>query len=165
LLELRDVDLSYNALTGKLPTFGVRFINFLKCLKLHDNHIKGSFHVLWGNLTELTTLALHNNKIGGPIPEAMTNLKKLEEFTMHNNRLNGALPESFGKIMPGLRTLILSRNRLTGPIPVEALASCHGLVTLNIDGNHFEFDGDFGSKDQVIDYIKGRLHKTAMVCI
>jgi hypothetical protein len=93
LLELQHVDLSYNRLTGELPTFGVRFISFLKTIRLHDNAIGGRLSVLSGNLTELTALTVHNNRIGGELPESLTNMKKLEEFTFHNNKLRGSIPE------------------------------------------------------------------------
>ena len=93
LLDLRYVDLSFNRLTGELPTFGVRFISYLRTIRLHDNAIGGQLSVLSGNLTELTAMALHNNRIGGELPESTTNMRKLEEFTFHNNRLRGCVPE------------------------------------------------------------------------
>jgi hypothetical protein len=189
LLELRHIDLSYNMLTGDLPTFGVRFISSLKTIRLHDNSIGGRLSVLSGNLTELTALTVHNNKIGGVLPESVTNMKKLEEFTFHNNKLRGPIPEvtfvssftsfllclnahlspscltiqAFGRIMPKLRVISLSRNRLTGSIPVDSLACCAYLRMLCLDGNRFDFSVD--SLDQVLDYLKGRLGKTAMISL
>jgi Leucine-rich repeat (LRR) protein len=165
LLELRHIDLSYNNLSGNLPTFGVRFISHLKTMRLHDNSIGGSIHVLAGNMTELTALALHNNEIGGVLPESMTNMKKLEEVTMHNNRFTGPIPESFGRLMPRLRILSLSHNQFSSYVPVESFACCTNLLMCNLDNNLFDFDGEQGSSDQVLDYLKGRLPGNATVTL
>jgi hypothetical protein len=42
LFELRSLDLSFNALTGAMPSFGQRFENYLVALRLHDNRISKS---------------------------------------------------------------------------------------------------------------------------
>jgi len=165
LLELRHVDLSYNMLTGDLPTFGVRFISFLKCIRVNDNAITGRLSVLSGNLTELTTMALHNNRIGGSLPDSMTNMKKLEQLTFHNNKVRGPIPKGLGMVMPNLRVLTLSTNKLTGAIPTDSLACCPHLMMLTLDGNRFTFDGEEGSRDQVFDYLRSRLGKTATVAL
>mmetsp|Transcript_20880 Transcript_20880/g.24667 ORF Transcript_20880/g.24667 Transcript_20880/m.24667 type:complete len:371 (-) Transcript_20880:104-1216(-) len=165
LLELRHIDLSYNSLSGVLPTFGVRFISHLKTMRLHDNSIGGSIHVLAGNMTELTALAIHNNEIGGILPDSMTNMKKLEEVTMHNNMFTGPIPEAFGRMMPKLRILSLSHNQFSSSVPVESLARCTHLLMCNLDSNLFDFDGEQGSSDQVLDYLKNRLPSNATVTL
>jgi len=65
--------------------------------------------------------------------------------------------------MPNLRVISLSRNRLTGSIPIDSLACCAHLRMLCLDGNRFDFSVD--SLDQVLDYLEGRLGKTAMISL
>lgn len=163
LFELRHLDLSYNRLSGKVPPFGMRRINPLKSVRLHDNRIGGSLNLLLGNCTELQALALHNNAIRGELPESMTNLRRLEEITLDNNKLVGPIPEDLGRFMPGLKYLSISQNRFTGEVPVEALACCTNLQICNLGGCRFDFDGDQGTRDQVLNYLKGRLLDRALV--
>jgi hypothetical protein len=65
-----------------------------------------------------------------------------------------------GSVMPELSVLTLSRNRMSGTIPVEALAASHSLSILDLDGNAFDFEGE---KDQLLDYLRSRLGRTAVI--
>ena len=168
LHELRHIDMSFNDLEGRMPVFGMRFISFLKVIKLHDNRIGGEMHTLTGNLTSLKVLALHNNRIGGVLPVSMTNLIALEECTFHNNQLEGQLPSAWGVRMPNLRMMSFANNRLTGTLPIERLTLMDHLMVLQLKGNDFEFseeDGYGTNIDDVRAYLKRYLQKACCLTL
>ena len=81
LRHLRDVDISYNDLTGSLPTdlFGV-----------HGPVGGGPPGMDANNGLNLTRLNLASNKLVGAIPAKVTNMTSLVDLNLANNRLTGS---------------------------------------------------------------------------
>ncbi|KAL0387279.1 UNVERIFIED_CONTAM: putative leucine-rich repeat receptor-like protein kinase, partial [Sesamum radiatum] len=91
--RVTSIDLSYNNLTGALPTS-------------------------IGNLKNLTTLILVGCGFSGPIPDTIGSLTKLQILSLKSNNFVGSIPPSIGNLSD-LYLLDLTDNKLTGPIPVS----------------------------------------------
>ncbi|KAL6325665.1 hypothetical protein AAG906_023510 [Vitis piasezkii] len=101
-LELDQLDLGYNQLSGTIPNslkFGPQ-----SSVYLNVNHFNGSLP-LWSS--NVSSLFLRNNSFSGPIPQ------------------------DIGESMPMLTELDLSHNSLTGTLPVS-IGKLHGLMILYI---------------------------------
>lgn len=111
-LELEELDVAYNQLSGKIPN-SLRF-SFGSNVDLSSNFFEGPLP-LWS--TNLTTLYLRDNLFSGPIPSNIgTALPYLTDLDISKNKLNGTIPLSVGNLT-GLTTLVISNNRLSGNIP------------------------------------------------
>ena len=84
-VEIVEIDLSFNNLTGKLP-----------------NEIS--------DLTSLRVLNLAFNKLEGELPKTLTDLTNLETLQLFSNNFSGALPKDIGR-MENLKTLELYNQR------------------------------------------------------
>lgn len=71
-----------------------------------------------------------SNQLGGPIPKLPINLTNLD---LSRNNLVGPLPLDFGA--PGLETLVLFENSISGTIP-SSLCKLQSLTLLDISGNN-----------------------------
>ncbi|KAI9072469.1 hypothetical protein K1719_045564 [Acacia pycnantha] len=100
-------------------------------LDLSYNHLSGILPDCWANWKQLSYLSLQGNKLTGKVPPSMASMN-LEILDLHDNNLFGKfsldllnwtnlrclfLEELFGTSQ--MRTLNLSRNKLTGKIPIE----------------------------------------------
>ncbi|GLJ39674.1 hypothetical protein SUGI_0811040 [Cryptomeria japonica] len=155
--SLEDLQLSFNHLTGVLPTSFGRLSNSLSYLTLDSNEIGGNIPNEIGNLTNLATLDLSANRFNGTIPSALGKLPNLERLTLATNYLQGRIPKSFGRPkrlgfvslsenmlsgripdslgeLPQLRDLFLYRNQLSGKIPAS-LGKCQTLETVDFSHN------------------------------
>ncbi|XP_059656639.1 receptor-like protein EIX1 [Cornus florida] len=82
-------------------------------LDLSNNQIKGKLPI---NLEypELYTIDLSNNCFEGLLPLWSTNASNL---ILYSNLFSGPIPSNMDKLMPKVRFLLLSKNRLNGTIP------------------------------------------------
>ncbi|CAA2966004.1 LRR receptor-like serine threonine- kinase FLS2 [Olea europaea subsp. europaea] len=111
-LELEELDVAYNQLSGKIPN-SLRFSSGSN-VDLSSNCFEGPLP-LWS--TNLTTLYLRDNLFSGPIPANIgTALPSLTDLDISKNNLNGTIPLSIGNLTQ-LTTLVISNNRLSGSIP------------------------------------------------
>ncbi|XP_012073127.2 receptor-like protein 15 isoform X2 [Jatropha curcas] len=108
-LPFTFLDLSYNNLTGSIPS----------CLKLQDT---------WG-------LYLRGNKFTGSIPESIFNSSILSILDISYNSLSGKLPDSISKL-PNLEVLLLKGNFLSGEIPNQ-LCQLNNTGLMDLSNNFF----------------------------
>jgi len=113
---LRNINLSHNLMTGRLPTS-------------------------LGNLPNLEGLALDNNfltnNFDGVFDSSIVpGLRKLEQFYMENNQFTGSLDSNFMKEMTALTFLDISDNRVGGSIPSH-LFELPNLLVLDLHDNDF----------------------------
>ncbi len=132
LPQLQTLDLSYNDLTGGIPS-AVGGLSNLQTLNLNVNPLAGGIPTTLGNLSNLQHLRLNNCDLSGNIPTTLGNLSNLQELDMYNNRLSGSLPSTLGNLS-NLQELLLSHNLLSGSIP-PALGSLANLRRLDLYDN------------------------------
>ncbi|KAI3793025.1 hypothetical protein L1987_35637 [Smallanthus sonchifolius] len=82
LCELKQLDLSFNYMEGRLtmPSECNRY--GLERLILNDNHLIGEIPTSLERLTALRALYLDYNMLTGPIPESLGNLTGLTELVL-----------------------------------------------------------------------------------
>jgi len=132
LLGLTLLQLSYNALTGILPT-SIGYLANLNILKLNGNSIGGTLPTSIGNITALQSLNIAQNLLKGPIPRQVGYLTGLTALYLSANSLSQGLPVSLTKLT-NLVKLYLSMNRLSGAIPSK-ISSLTALSYLSVQNN------------------------------
>ncbi|KAJ9682655.1 hypothetical protein PVL29_018554 [Vitis rotundifolia] len=111
-LELDQLDLGYNQLSGRTPSSLKFTLQSSVCLIW--NHFNGSLP-LWSS--NVSSLLLSNNTFSRPIArDIRERMPILTELDLSHNSLSGTLPESIGELI-GLVTLEIPNNSLTGEIP------------------------------------------------
>lgn len=158
LTKLETLNLSYNQLSGSIPSFLFANLSRLLNLRLNNNQLTGSIPSTIGNLSNLgvlnlnanqltgsipaelgnisgffTAIFLNHNQLSGQIPASIGNLTSLRYFEANNNQLSGSLPASLGKLAI-LSQLDLSNNQLIGAIP-DSICKISGLAVLNLAHN------------------------------
>ncbi|XP_048138484.1 receptor-like protein 7 isoform X1 [Rhodamnia argentea] len=159
-LKLHILDLSVNALVGKLPTEFFQSWNAMKSKtgnftymqrKLQPNHyleftyygnydfsmtvIYKGLKWYYPKISEVfTVIDLSSNLFEGEIPSAIGDLKGLQGLNLSNNFLIGHIPPSLGNLT-ALESLDLSRNKLSGQIP-QQLTELGFLSFLNVSYNN-----------------------------
>ncbi|MBA0641385.1 hypothetical protein Goklo_025933, partial [Gossypium klotzschianum] len=128
---LEYVDLSFNSLTGYLPSSN--WSSHLKYIDLNDNQFRGSIPASIGNLTKTTFLDLSNNEFQGQLPSSLFSLKQLTDLVLSDNSLEGFLPTHV-RGFQDLKVLCLSNNLLTGAIPSWPF-TLPSLEKLDLSGN------------------------------
>lgn len=118
------IDLSYNNLTGTLPT-AIGDLTALELLDLYSNSITGSLPTQLGNLSAMEYLDLGDNLFEGSIPTSLGSLGNLVYLYLDYNLLEGSIPTQFSGLS-SIEDLCLCENSLTGSIP----AQLGGLTTL-----------------------------------
>lgn len=134
LLELRLDGTNVSSIDG------VSKLESLTVLDASLTSISGSFPVEVFDLPNLRVLSLRNNALTGPIP--VTNwrsLKYLRVLRLNNNDFTGPVP-SFSDC-PVLSHLELSKNHLSGSIPVDLLSGVSDDVDVTIALSDNEISG------------------------
>lgn len=139
LTSLQTLLLSANNFTGQLPESLINLKN-LTSFRIDGNSLSGKIPDFIGNWTQLDRLDLQGTSMSGPIPASFSNLGNLtelritdlngpafdfpdlenlaniERLVLRNCLIRGRIPDYIGS-MSKLKTLDLSSNLLTGPIP------------------------------------------------
>ncbi|RID62412.1 hypothetical protein BRARA_E01488 [Brassica rapa] len=139
LTSLKSLLLSANNFTGQLPQPLINLKN-LTNFRIDGNSLSGKIPEFIGNWTQLDRLDLQGTSMSGPIPASISNLRNLTELritdlngpafdfpdlrnlinikrlVLRNCFIRGRIPDYIGS-MTELKTLDLSSNLLTGPIP------------------------------------------------
>ncbi|CAA2990200.1 probable LRR receptor-like serine threonine-kinase At1g06840 isoform X1 [Olea europaea subsp. europaea] len=139
LSKLKIFQLDLNLISGSIPK---SFVNLPKVQHFHMNN--NSFS---GQLPpELSALPLHkrflldNNKLTGYLPAEYSKMLNLTILKLNNNNFEGnEIPDSYGYmsklivLSPRNCNLDLSKNQLTGNIPVNRLSN--NITTINFQNN------------------------------
>ncbi|KAI5345443.1 hypothetical protein L3X38_013320 [Prunus dulcis] len=130
LENLVMLDLSYNALSGKIPTT-IGSVFRIETLKLKSNRFVGQLPVSLKNCTSLVVIDVGDNKLSGPIPEWLgVSLKNLVILMLSSNHFNGSLPSQLCHLIR-IQNLDFSMNNISGSIP----PCLKNLTTLAQKGN------------------------------
>ncbi|KAL7169692.1 hypothetical protein ACSBR2_034677 [Camellia fascicularis] len=124
LVSLNALAMDENQLVGSIPT----------SIGFSDNKLSGEIPSSIGNLTLLNRLWLEENYFQGNIPSSLGNCQGLILLHLYGNGLFGSIPREVIGLLSLSISLDLSRNCLTGPIPVE-VGNLKNLVELNLSHN------------------------------
>ncbi|PKA66981.1 inactive leucine-rich repeat receptor-like protein kinase [Apostasia shenzhenica] len=156
-LLLKSIDLGENSFSGDLPSslqrlsmcthLGLGFNSFsgevpewigemksLQSLDLSRNHFSGRIPSSIGDLQALEELDLSENDLTGSLPESMANCRNLLDVDFSWNLLAGNLPSWLFSL--GLRRIVISANKLSGPIQMANVNSSSILV-IDLSSNAF----------------------------
>ncbi|KAK4380624.1 hypothetical protein RND71_002486 [Anisodus tanguticus] len=118
LSKLTNLGLQKNKFSGKLPT--LKGLSELSFAYLDFNQFDTIPSDFFDGLVNLQVLALDGNPLnattGWSLPKGLKDSAQLTNLTMMNCNLAGPLPEFLG-VMSSLEVLLLSTNRISGPIP------------------------------------------------
>ncbi|RVW18905.1 putative LRR receptor-like serine/threonine-protein kinase [Vitis vinifera] len=132
--SLLNISLSYNSLSGSLP-MDICYANLkLKELNLSSNHLSGKVPTGLGQCIKLQGISLSYNDFTGSIPSGIGNLVELQSLSLQNNSLTGEIPQSLFNIS-SLRFLNLEINNLEGEI--SSFSHCRELQVLKLSINQF----------------------------
>lgn len=137
------LDLSYNKLSGIIPTEIGKLGSLLETLDLSYNRLTGSIPSSMSKLTGLVNLFLQENQLTGDIPDIFSKMTYLQGLDLSSNFLSGSIPPSVftvGGTADGypcsLRQLVLRQNLLRGTVP-EGMENCDNLVQVSVQSNRF----------------------------
>uniref|UniRef100_A0A0E0L8R3 non-specific serine/threonine protein kinase n=1 Tax=Oryza punctata TaxID=4537 RepID=A0A0E0L8R3_ORYPU len=115
------LDLSYNKLTGQIPSEITVLGNFHMYLNLSNNLLDGPVPLQIGNMEMTKALDLSMNNLSGAIPATIIGCVALEYINLSGNSLQACQPQC-GKLT-NLHVLDVSSNGLTGVLPPSLQAS------------------------------------------
>ena len=129
---LRSLDLSYNLMSGELPTIfceGSPFESLVLSYQSLSGTIPGCLAaVAFGSLD------LSNNYFIGAVPAAFAQMSSLRFLSLAHNNLDGALPPQLFARLQAAVTVDLSQNFQNGTLPAEAIATSQ-LASFDVTGN------------------------------
>ncbi|XP_047074162.1 receptor kinase-like protein Xa21 isoform X2 [Lolium rigidum] len=109
-----------NKFRGRIPDSMVNATS-LQVIDLGDNAFHGIVPY-FGNLLNLTTLDLSKNQLEAgdwSFLPSLASCTKLVRLQLDTNNLHGNLPNSIGSLPKSLQVLVLTDNKISGPIPHE----------------------------------------------
>ncbi|XP_061996600.1 receptor-like protein EIX2 [Rosa rugosa] len=132
--QIRNLDLSSNQISGKLPFRFNSFPNLL-FIDLTHNQFDGTIPSSICSIQFLQVLALNNNQLSGEFPKEWSLWSRIDTVDVSNNNMSGNIPSSMG-IPSSLEVLKTDNNQFSGEIP-SALQNCSRLHRLYLGGNKF----------------------------
>ncbi|KAJ7980528.1 Receptor-like kinase [Quillaja saponaria] len=90
--SLTNLDLSFNQLSGTIPSDISRRLPCITSLDLSNNNFSGEIPTDIANCYYLNDLRLDNNWLTGQIPEQLGQLTRIRVFDVSNNLLSGEVP-------------------------------------------------------------------------
>ncbi|KAI9098361.1 hypothetical protein K1719_024986 [Acacia pycnantha] len=130
-LNLVSVDLSYNSLSGPLPA---DISSSVVRLRLAGNSLNGTISSkAFATGQKLMYIELEANNLTGQIPSELGSCQNLSLLNLAQNQLSGGLPAELGKLN-NLQVLQLQGNNLSGQIPTQ-VSQLQKLLTLNLSDN------------------------------
>ncbi|KAE9587320.1 putative protein kinase RLK-Pelle-LRR-Xb-1 family [Lupinus albus] len=132
--KLIHLNISSNEFFGPVPVF--HYGSSLQFLYLDNNHFFGEIQVeIATNLcSTLVEINLSVNNISGTVPDAFTACSSLQLLDISRNKLTGELPISVFAKMSSLKKLVLAFNEFTGSLP-ESFSEMVGLESLDLSAN------------------------------
>ncbi|XP_058071108.1 cuscuta receptor 1-like [Magnolia sinica] len=136
--DLIELDLSYNNMKGKFPSWLLENNQRLQSLDLNSNSFVGPFYLPPHPNMDISLFDVSNNHIKGQLPENIGFLlPNLQYLNMSINALHGTIPPSMGN-MRQMRSLDLSRNKFSGEIPEQLPMGCISLEILKLSNNRLQ---------------------------
>ncbi|XP_050258334.1 probably inactive leucine-rich repeat receptor-like protein kinase At5g48380 [Quercus robur] len=90
--DLIVLNLSFNKLSGAIPSDISTRLPYLTSLDLSRNNFSGEIPTDIANCTYLNSLKLDHNRLTGQIPQQLGQLTRIKNFTVANNFLSGPVP-------------------------------------------------------------------------
>jgi len=139
LTSLTALELEVNMLGGTVPS-ELGQLSDMQYLSLAGNSFEGDVPPEWVNMTSMLQFSIGSNKLTGTIPDIICNWPVLQNYLVGNNEFYGTLPPCLSSLsnirkinvennsvvgtVPNLEDLslleylVLSRNTLTGSLPL-----------------------------------------------
>jgi Leucine-rich repeat (LRR) protein len=105
LLDCAVLQLSYNQLTGSIPT-QLGALKKLSVVALKSNQLSGAIPATLGDLGMLVRLDLSSNILIGSIPTSLASVPSLKILDVHNNTLSGNVPPGMINLLQHLFNFI-----------------------------------------------------------
>eukprot|EP00549_Striatella_unipunctata_P018798 CAMPEP_0118716588 /NCGR_PEP_ID=MMETSP0800-20121206/27582_1 /TAXON_ID=210618 ORGANISM="Striatella unipunctata, Strain CCMP2910" /NCGR_SAMPLE_ID=MMETSP0800 /ASSEMBLY_ACC=CAM_ASM_000638 /LENGTH=683 /DNA_ID=CAMNT_0006623021 /DNA_START=19 /DNA_END=2071 /DNA_ORIENTATION=- len=86
-------------------------------------------------LRDLKDIALTSEALFSTVPESFGEMSNLESLIISNTPMTGTVPDSLISNRPRMRSILLSNNEFSGPMP--SFRNMGELATLFFDSNHF----------------------------
>ncbi|CAL5185976.1 unnamed protein product [Lathyrus oleraceus] len=128
------LNLSFNRLSGEIPSNISRMCKSLKVLDASGNRISGEIPYTVGDSVSLVSLNLSKNQLQGQIPASLGQMKDLKFLSLAGNNLSGSIPSNLGQLY-SLQVLDLSTNSLTGEIP-KFIENMRNLTDVLLNNNN-----------------------------
>jgi Leucine-rich repeat (LRR) protein len=156
--SVQMLDLSYNRLSGRIPTYLCRMA-LMESILLSSNSFSGVLPDCWQKDSPFQIIDFSRNKFHGEMPSTMVSITSLAVLSLRENGLSGNLPTSLkscnrliildlsfnnlsgeistwmGDSQQSLLVLLLRSNQFSGEIP-EQLSQFHDLCFLDLAGNN-----------------------------
>ena len=116
LRRLKVLDLGVNNLKGELPLW-IGSFSQLRYFSRTNNSFTGLIPSSISNMSNLATSRLSYNPLQGNIPPGIFNISSLKRIALLRNGLSGSLSSDMCFHLPRLSFLLLSHNKLSGPLP------------------------------------------------
>ncbi|RZB53707.1 receptor-like protein 6 [Glycine soja] len=136
LKSLVHLDLSFNNLTGIVPSCLVSSSQFLQTLVLKANKLFGHIPQTYMLTSALRMIDLSNNNLQGPLPKALVNCRMLEVIDVGYNKINDSFPCWLGTLLE-LKVVGLRDNHLYGSIRCPATCTFPKLHIIDLSHNQF----------------------------
>ncbi|XP_051118308.1 probably inactive leucine-rich repeat receptor-like protein kinase At3g28040 [Andrographis paniculata] len=133
-MNLDEVDLSRNNLTGPIPPASDKLFESLQLLDLSGNNLIGDIPAEMGLFGKLKYLNLSWNELESRIPPELGYIQNLTVLDLRSSGLIGMIPPDICD-SGSLAILQLDGNSLTGPIPAE-IGNCSSLYLLSLSHNN-----------------------------
>nr|XP_024935204.2 receptor-like protein 47 [Ziziphus jujuba var. spinosa] len=134
--NLSKIQLSQNGFTGAISSSRWEGLLNLVDIDLRNNSLSGSIPPSLFSLPLLQKIQLSNNQFDGPVlvfPNASSTV--LDTLDLSSNNLQGPIPLSIFKFK-NLRILSLSSNNFNGTIPLDSILSIASLTSLDLSYNN-----------------------------
>ncbi|XP_037411273.1 receptor kinase-like protein Xa21 isoform X2 [Triticum dicoccoides] len=138
-IELQMFSLSWNRLSGHVPSSIGNLSNQLQKLYLGENQLSGDFPSGIQNLHNLILLSLGANHFTGVVPEWIGTIKTLQLVDLGGNYFTGGIPSSLSYLSQ-LGWLYLDSNQFIGHIPPSLgnfpMLQCLDIYNNNLNGKN-----------------------------